>query len=51
MTCLREAAFSLRAHFGEEGSAKAGNAAGLSTRATQNMRKRKSALNTGLNAA
>jgi len=28
-TCLREAAFSLRSHFGEGGTAKAGNAAGL----------------------
>ncbi len=27
-TCLREAAFSLRSHFGEGGTAKAGNAAG-----------------------
>jgi len=27
--CLREAAFSLRSHFGEGGPAKAGNAAGL----------------------
>jgi len=28
-TCLSEAAFSLHSHFGEEGPAKAGNAAGL----------------------